>query len=140
MAGELWRYLTETTADYTAEQLSLDPIKVMPVSAGYRQAKIEYDDNHAAVATFGLHPKMLVGLQFGHLSDTDMGTLMDFYLNYNKARGQERTFEWDPPARWPVSGVVYVARFWADNIEALIRPVFGGFSELRLFLEGYIAP
>lgn len=143
MAGELYKFMSSDAdgiaADYTATQLTIIPHEVIPIRSGYVQRKIKYDDNNSVVNTFGQKAQFLVELRFKLLEPAEAGPVFEFYMDSNKAWGMQNTFEWVSPDLWPVMGYTYIARFWSEEIETLIRNQ-ADFQTLLLWLEGYKEP
>jgi len=134
MAGEIKDYLTAKTADYSTTTLSLKPQDVVVEQFDKAQEVLELDDENIFVITFSSTPKVRVTLKWDQwLTEAESNTLIDFWVDTNKANGRARTFKWTHPT----DGNTYVARFLSDISRTLNRPFT--VPQVTLFIEGYVS-
>jgi len=126
-------YLTQKTADYTAEQLNITPQRTMPVSPVENQSILKADDG--SVTPIELHSNNYfdVQVQWDVLSETDANTIFDFFMNSSKANRFMYTFEWPHPT----DENTYIVRF-ITNISKTVKPGnIRSVAQITLRVEGY---
>ena len=118
-AKEMYDYLTTVTADYSATTLSVAPHEVLSEMGGFSDIIFTSDDGttEERIAISPV-PYFNVTLIWRAVSDSDAGTIQDFYYDTAKAYGRTRTFKWQHPS----DGHTYVARFLSETLERLLYP------------------
>ena len=126
-------YLAQKTADYTGEQLSINPQKVLSEIPVENQKMHEMDDGTVEVVELNSTTYFKVEVQWPVLDNTDAETIRDLYMNSSKANRKMNTFEWVHP----VDGNTYIARF-VSNVSKELQP--GNIRKIpqaTLQIEGY---
>jgi hypothetical protein len=131
---EMFDYLPDMVADYTAETLSIHPHEIMPEEGDKNQVVHEFDDGSIDVVPISDQDYFTVKIQWSFLAKSIAGTIRDLWHNTAKANGRENTFYWEHPT----DGHVYVARFMTP-----IRYIYRGghpndvdVGEVTLRIEG----
>lgn len=134
-AKEMYDYLSVATPDYSATTLSIG-CQVQLVEEGeFSQEVHEGDDTSEEVISFSTSPILYVELQWPVKSESDTGTILDFFLDTSKGYGYSRSFKWDHPT----DGHTYVVKF-RSKIQRVYRPgVFYGINTIKLKVIGTIA-
>jgi len=126
-------YLSQKTADYTAEQLSIKPQRAMTVSPVQNQNLLKADDGSVTPVELHSNNYFDIQLQWDVLSEADANTIFDFYMNSSKANRKMNTFEWPHP----IEDNTYIARFMS-NIQRDIKPGnIYSIAQITLRVEGY---
>jgi len=107
---EMYDYLTTKTPDYTATTLSIRPQGELKYTGKKSQVAHEMDDGSIAVISVSDNSYFDVFIGWRILTESDAGTIMDFWHDTNKANGMEKSFYW----AHPVDGHTYVAKFMSD--------------------------
>lgn len=129
----MYDYLSDKTADNN-ETLSVAPQNVMSEVGQLNQKIHEFDDGSVEVVEISSNNYFNVTLQWTISSESDAGTIMDFWHNSGKGNGRAETFYWDHPT----DGHTYVVRF----LEKLTRvrkaglPNYLEVSQVKLRVEG----
>jgi len=133
-AKEMYDYLSEATPDYSATTLSI-PCQVELIESGeFSQEVHEGDDTSEEVITFSSSPRFSVELQWPVKSESDTGTILDFFLDTAKGYGFSRTFKWDHP----VDSHTYVVKF-RSAIKRTYKPgIFYGINTITLKVIGKV--
>ena len=109
------------TPDYSATTLSIK-CKVELIERGkFSQEVHEGDDTSEEVISYSTTPVLFVELQWPTTSESDTGTIMDFYLDTAKGYGFARSFKWTHP----VDGHTYVVRFRSEIVRKY-KPSYDG--------------
>lgn len=107
---EMYDYLSTVTPTYTTTTLSISPQGELRYAGRFPQNTHITDDGVPHTISKGSVPYFDVFIRWDILTSSDAGTVMDFYLDANKAKGMEKSFYWDHP----VDGHTYVAMFMTD--------------------------
>jgi hypothetical protein len=105
-AKEIYDYLSAVTPDYSTTVLEVSPQRILVEEASWKQNIFETDDRSEQVITLG-GPFFDVTLEWPAISESDAGTIFDFFNDTNKGRGFARSFQWSHPK----DGHVYVVKF-----------------------------
>ena len=94
-AYEMWDYLSAVavTPDYNAT-LSVTPQKVLIEDGQKNQVVHTGDDGSETVVSLSTTSEYYVHLQWDVLSESDAGTIFDFYHDTAKGNGIARSFKW----------------------------------------------
>lgn len=103
---EMFDFLSNGTADNDVT-LSVSPQKVLIEESYLSQVLHEFDDGTVAVTEVSSTDYFKVKLQWDVISESDAGTIMDFWHNPAKGNGMAETFYWIHPK----DGHTYVVRF-----------------------------
>jgi hypothetical protein len=125
-------HLAEAAADYTDEELTLQPDEVLPMRLGLNQAIHESEGGDEIVVE--LSPDVLceVELQWRGLTETEAAPILDCYLDPAKARGRKRSFVWVHPGL----GLRFTAKFVGSVDHLLHAAGSEEISSLRLKILG----
>lgn len=105
-AIEMYDYLSTVTPDNDVT-LSVSPQKTL-VELGTKNQTVHLaDDDSEERISFSDDSIFYVTLQWPRKSETDLGTVLDFYYNTAKGNGRLKSFKW----QHPTDGHVYVVRF-----------------------------
>jgi hypothetical protein len=109
MIKKMSDYLSVVTADYTTTTLSVTPQDTMREHAADPNVQIHegVDGSEQRVVIGSAATVFFVTLNWNVLSDSDAGTIIDFYYDAAKGNKTARTFKW----AHPVDGSTYVVRF-----------------------------
>jgi hypothetical protein len=136
MAGEFKDYLSTLTADYATTALSVKPRHTMNEIGEFRQDVTLYDDGSDQTITFSTTPKCWIRLRWDNISDSDSDTIMDFYLDVNKAKGMARSFK----LLHPTEGRYYTVKFTSPiTRESFTKTLFKNIPDLVFRVLGYYA-
>jgi hypothetical protein len=105
-AKEMYDYLSTVTPDYSATTLSVSPQNVLTETVSWKQNVQEADDGTEQVLSLG-GPFFNVQLQWDVISDSDAGTVFDFFSDSAKGKGFAQSFKWTHPT----DGHTYVVKF-----------------------------
>ena len=135
-AKEMYDYLSTITADYSTTTLAVTPDKILTEEGEKSQVIHIGDDGSEERISLDDDSIFYVTLQWGRITASDAGTILDFFHDTAKANGQVRSFRWSHPS----DGHTYVARF----ASALPRAWSGGstyhqISQVKLKILGRIA-
>lgn len=108
-AKKMADYLSVVTADYTTTTLSVTPQETMREHAVDPNVVIyEGIDGSEQRVTLGTSGTVFfVTLNWNYLTESDCGTIIDFYYDAAKGNKTARTFKW----QHPTDGSTYVVRF-----------------------------
>lgn len=131
-------FLTAKTATYTTTTLSVTPQSILPEMGYKTQIAHTFDDGSMSVASVSDASYFDVELQFNVLTESDAGTILDFWHSTSKANGMENTFYWDHPKETNV----YVARFLGPitKTNKWIMGLLVSVDSVKLRVEGYKTP
>ena len=135
-AKEMYDYLSTITADYSTTTLAVTPDKILTEEGEKSQVIHIGDDGSEERISLDDDSIFYATLQWGRITASDAGTILDFFHDTAKANGQVRSFRWSHPS----DGHIYVARF----ASALPRAWSGGstyhqISQVKLKILGRIA-
>lgn len=118
---EMYDYLSPATPDYGDDSnepaLSLTPHNSMVEISNKNQVIHTADDNSEERISLSDDNIFRVTLQWNTITETEAGTIIDYYFDAAKGNGITRTFVWDHPT----DGHSYVVRF-DGNIQRQINP------------------
>lgn len=107
MTTDVFDYLPILTPDYAAETLTIKPAgKIEPIS-DILQRSLSTDGGNPKTSTMKTTPDILLPLSFQGLTSAQKETIIDLYLDPNKALKGKRSFKW----QHPTTDVVYVVKF-----------------------------
>jgi len=121
-AAEPYDYIDAASADKD-ETLNLDARGDVKEHVFKRQAVHEMDDGADRVVTLAAKWQVFFYIPFSALTESDSGTLLDFYMNTDKGNGKANTFKYVHG-----DGHTYVVRF-DDDYERLLR--LGGYHTVE---------
>lgn len=107
---EMYDYLSTVTPTYTTTTLSITPHGELKYIGKKSQVVHNFHGGGIGVISFNDSPYYDVFIEWQILTSSDHGTIMDFYMDANKANGMENSFYW----AHPVDGHTYVAQFMSD--------------------------
>ena len=134
-AKEPYYYLSVATPDYATTTLSLKSQKVINEAGTKNQVVHLGEDGSEERINFSSQSIFYFTIHFPHRSESDIGTILDFYFDEDKADGRHNTFKWDHPT----DGHTYVVRFDTDLDRAITQGDFYGIPNIRLKATGVIA-
>jgi hypothetical protein len=103
----MYDYLSTATPDYNST-MNVSPQEIVAEALVKNQIIHYFDDGSDRVIGLDDDPIFEVTLGWGKgISESDAGTILDFYADANKANGMARSFKWDHPT----DGHSYVVRF-----------------------------
>lgn len=106
---EMYDYLSDVTADYTSTTLSINPQKVFTEIGEKRTAINIGDDGSEERIALSNTSEFYITLGWdNYASESDSGTIFDFYNDSSKANGNARSIQLDLTN---VDGHTYVVRF-----------------------------
>ena len=105
-AKEMYDYLQAATADYTTTTLTIKPSAIRETGQKNIEINTGDDESEERVAV-SLQTIFYVTLSWRHKSESDAGTIFDFYNDQAKGAGEGRSFKWEHPT----DGHTYVVRF-----------------------------
>jgi hypothetical protein len=138
-AKEMFDYLSEATADYTATEFIIKPQIALVENSSKNQKIHEADDGSIVVTNFSTVPRFTVKLQWNGISISDSGTIFDFFNDTLKGNGMARTFYW-PHYSEGTGYHTYTVRFFSDLSRVYtteISPSHRRISEVTLKVEGF---
>jgi len=133
-AKEVYDYVGIVASD-NDETLTVTPLKVR--EQGYKNQVVHTgsDESEQVVDLGGGASMFYFFLAWSALSESDAGTLLDFYHDASKGNGYAESFKWDHP----VDGHTYVVKFRSDVERAVRRATAFNFAEIKLKCMGKIA-
>jgi len=134
-AKEIYDYLPTKEADYTATELTVTPQRILTETADKKQVVHEYDSGSPDVVSFSDNPVCEITLMWPSITESDAGTILDMYLDTNKANARERTFYFSHP-----DGHSYTVRFLGPLSRKYTRNLMAGsrraVDQITLGVEG----
>jgi len=131
-AKEMADYLSNLTADYTAEELSISAQHQLLEGGSKNQEIHTADDGTEERISYGDDTEFYVEYPYAGLTEADAGTIYDLYHNTSKANGIENTFYW----QHPTDGHTYTVRFDGE-LPRIIGPSWiHKFGKVRLRVLG----
>ena len=106
-AKEMADYLSNLTADYTAEELTIAAQHTLLETGGKNQEVHTADDVSEERITYSDDSEFVVEYAYAGLTEEEGGTIIDLYHNTSKANGLENTFYWQHPKE----ANIYTVRF-----------------------------
>ena len=135
-AKEIWDFLSATpvTPDYNAV-LDVTPQKVLYEVGSKNQIVQLGDDDSEAIISYSDTSIFYMRLIWEVLTESDAGTIFDWWHDPAKANGMARTFKFQDHG--VTDQHTYTVRFATSNISRSIKvaQIFG-FSEIRLKIKG----
>ena len=132
---EMYDYISTVTPDYSTTTLSLTPQGVI-VEDGSKNVNINEGYGGAEEAVIlSSQSVFYVSLQWNAISQSDSGTIFDFYHDIAKACGTARSFKW----LHPTDGHTYVVKFRESLKRFKQNAAIYGFSTLQFKVIGRIA-
>jgi len=134
-AKEIYDYLSAVavTPDYNV-LLDISPQKVLYENASKNQVVHLGDDDSEAVISFSDDSIFIIRFLLEELSESDAGTVFDFWNDSVKANGRARSFKWQD------HGVedqhTYTVRFDSDISRTIRMSSIFGFAEIKLKILG----
>ncbi len=128
----MYNYLTDKTADYTLETLSIPSTTILPQTSRKSQIATGYDDGKMTVVNVASTSFFDIELQWSYISSTDYDTLMSLYHDSNKADGMRRTFYW----LHPTDGHYYTVRFMGPLKTSYAPGAIASIDLITLRVEG----
>ena len=137
-AHEIYDYLSSTIVtpgyDYV---LDIGPQQVIWEDGSKNQIVMLGDDDSEAVISFSDNSIFYVRLTFNTLTESDAGTLFDWYHDPSKANGKARSFKWQDHG---ISDIhTYTVRFASNVSRAIKLASIFGFAQIRLRILGRAA-
>ena len=135
-AKYLANYFTGTvTADYTTAALSVAAQGILSEESAKSQA-IHYGvDGSEERISFGTQSIFYITYKYNQLSESDAGTVFDFYNDSAKGNGTQRSFKWSHVG----DTNVYVVRFDSKLTRSGNSVARYGYSDIRLKVLGVSA-
>ena len=134
-AKEIWDYLNATpvTPDYNAI-LDIAPQEAL-WQDGYKNQIVQIgDDDSEAIISFSDDSIFYVRLRWKKRTESESGTIFDFYHDTAKGNGIARSFKWEDHGTTDTH--IYTVRF-ASKVPRSIEPAsLFGFAEIRLKILG----
>lgn len=127
-AREMYDYLPIVSPDYTSTTLSITPHGELTFIGRKSQIVHELDDGSITTISISDNAYFDVEIGWDMLSDSDAGTVMDFYFDSNKANAKENSFYWQHPE----DGHTYVAKFTSD-FTGIYKGGWGNYQQLSGF-------
>jgi hypothetical protein len=102
----MYDYLSTVSADYTAVTMSVTPTGVVKERVRKNQTINTFDDGSEERISFATAFVFYIVLALSRMSESDAGTVFDFYCDTAKADGTTRSFKFAH-----IDGHTYVVRF-----------------------------
>lgn len=135
-AKEMFDYLDAQTADYTTATFSVTPQQVL-TEAGIKNQLVHIaDDNSEEYISFSNDSLFHVSLQWEILTESDAGTIFDFFHDSSKGNGITRTFYWEHPT----DGHTYIVRFADGLSKTITHPEIYGIQQIKFRVLGKYDP
>jgi len=106
-AKAMYNYLNAVEPDYSTTTLDIKCKVELIETGGFSQEIHEADDTSEEIITYSNTPIFIVELQWPYTSESDTGTIIDFFYDTAKGFGFSRSFKWEHPT----DGYIYVVRF-----------------------------
>ena len=133
-AKEMYDYLSNVSADNN-QTLSLAPQQVITEIGTKNQVIHLADDGSEERIGLATDSIFYVTLQWNNISESDSGTLVDFYHNASYGNARLESFKWSHPT----DGHTYVVRFDSDLTRDLYLADIFGILNVRFKILGTIA-
>ena len=135
-AKEMWDYLSATpvTPDYNAT-LDVRPQRVLIEDGVKNQIVHLGDDNSEEIISYSTDSVFYVSLQWDALTESDAGTIFDFYHDTAKGNGMARSFKWTNYAETSDQHT-YTVRFASSLPRSVIPGNIHGFANILFKVLG----
>jgi len=134
-ATEIYDHVSTVTPDYSTAALSIKAQGTI-TEEGYKNQVIHLaDDNTEERITLNTGSIFYVTFRWNQLSESDAGTVMDFYHDAAKANGMGSSFKWSGHG----DGHTYVARFACKLSRTGNAVSRWGYPDVKLRILGRIA-
>ena len=135
-AFEMWDYLSATpvTPDYNSI-LDVRPQRIMIIDGTKNQVVHLGDDNSEEIISYSTDSVFYVALQWDALSESDAGTIFDFYHDTAKGNAIARKFKWTNYAEISDQHT-YTVRFASPLPRSVIPGNIHGFANILLKVLG----
>lgn len=134
-AKEMYDYLPTVSPDISSTTLTVIAQNDIVEISDKRQSINEGDDASVEVITLsGTTPIFQVQIQWDDITESDMGTIFDFWNDPAKGNGRENTFAWTHPD----DNHNYVVRF-ETNMSRIFGIESKSVKKITLRIEGKIA-
>jgi len=120
--------------DYATTTLDITPQGEVIEEGNFHQNIHAGDDGSEERITIASTPIYYVEFDWTVLSESDIGTIFDFYFDSTKAYGRARSFKWTRG-----DGHTYVVRFDSDFKRGGVKQSLMGTKGIRLRILGVIA-
>jgi len=133
---EMFDYLSAATADNDVT-LAVNPKKVI-VEDGSKNQEIHFgDDGSEERISLSDDSIFYCTLIWTYMSESDAGTIMDFFHDAAKGNGNAESFKWTHPT----DGHTYVVRFDGKLTKKIyaVRTSAYSYDSVRLKILGYVA-
>lgn len=132
-AKAMYDYLSKVSPD-NDELLNISPQGII-VEKGLKNQVIHLgDDNSEERISFSDDPIMRVSLQWPNKTESDLGTILDFYYSTTKGNGRLESFIW----RHPTDDYAYVIRFDCDASRQIRHTDLHGFVNIVFKVLGVL--
>lgn len=106
-AFEMWDFITSTGAADTTGALDVTPQRVLPEASVKHQIVHLADDDSEETISLSNKSIFYTTLQWGALTESDAGTIFNFWHSTGLGNGIVRSFRWPHPT----DGHTYTVRF-----------------------------
>lgn len=133
-ASEMYDFLNSASPDFTGSALSISPQEVLVEEGEPAVSVHEAEDGSEERIVLSTLPTFYVTFPWNGLSESDAGTIFDYYFNSSKAGGRARSFKWTH-----VDGHQYVVRFDCVLSRTMLKA--GGpfrYSQIKLKVLGRV--
>lgn len=136
--SEIYDYVDTVTPDYNATLSVISQVSI--TERGLKNQLVHLgDDGSEERISLSNDSIFYLDVMWPLRSESDIGTVMDWFHDSNKANGIVRTFKWihygEPLARRHT----YVVRFNGDLARTIRMPAFFGIPQMTLKVIGRIA-
>lgn len=130
----IWDFVDQVNPDYN-QIMDIRPQISMTESGEKNQLVHTGDDNSEEIITFSDDSVFTITIQFNALSESDAGTIFDFYHDKRKANGIARSFLFINYHESKYQLHTYVVRF-ASSLPRTISPAIYKYSSIKLRVLG----
>jgi hypothetical protein len=128
-------YLSTVAPDY-AYTLDIDGQHVLPHTPYKNHILLYKDDGTPHTVELDSAVKFLLSVQYTGLSADNANTIMDLWLDINKANDTARSFRWQHPKE----AKIYVVNYIATPSLQLFPHSFNGIEGIQLLVRGNYVP
>jgi len=133
-AFEMYDFVNLATPDYNATLTN--PSQRVITEKGLKNQVIHLgDDGSEERISFSNQSIFHVGVQWPNKSESDIGQIIDFFYDTDKANGIVRSFKWTHPT----DSHVYVVRFASNMTRTIRQKLFYGIPNAEFKVIGRIA-
>ena len=132
---EIYDYVSEATPDYAATTLTVAAQRVVKERGLKNQIIHIGEDGSEERISLSNQSIFYVDVEWPVKSESDVGTIIDFYLDSSKGNGKARSFYWEHPT----DGHTYVVRFDNDITRTISLGDFYGVPNVTFKVIGYKA-